>query len=319
MTRSRFHKFFVGSDVLLIPRLTPHRSSRVCLLSAALLSTEPLPVALPGNCTILAASMKSQGVAGLRVLVPRPGRISLTHGVQSIAGFAPLGWQAQAKRGLAIVVRDSRSSGFENWELLVGDCVSLLSFCLYKQIAALVMMPTFPGWTAPLHFNLLRLEEFASFSLTLIGTWVASSLLLGNYEILSTATVPTALARTSLTWLLAMPIAAAQLVLLTAAENHSLVGVEGFADVLPLAASGPGEPIVSASGVLGTMIIWRSFYTIYLDYGNFQTMAGARMDRDKAAAYFLQAVGVMAVLGVLSSAGLEFLGSVLENGGQIVI
>ena len=116
-----------------------------------------------------------------------------------------------------------------------------------------------------------------------------------------------------------MPIAAAQLVLLTAAENHSLVGVEGFADVLPLAASGPGEPIVSASGVLGTMIIWRSFYTIYLDYGNFQTMAGARMDRDKAAAYFLQAVGVMAVLGVLSSAGLEFLGSVLENGGQIVI
>lgn len=218
-----------------------------------------------------------------------------------------------------VVARDSRDFGFENWELLVGDCVSLLSFCLYKQIAALIMMPTFPGWTAPLQFNPLRLEEFASFSLTLIGTWVASSLLLGNYQTLATANVPTALTRTSLVWLLTMPTVAAQLVLVTAAESHSLVGVEGFADVLPLAATGPGEPLVSAAGVLGTMALWRSFYTIYLDYGNFRTMEGARMDREKASAYFVQAVSVMAVLGVLSSAGLQILGAALENGGEIVI
>ena len=48
-----------------------------------------------------------------------------------------------------------------------------------------------------------------------------------------------------------MPVAAAQLVLLTAAEDATLVGDEGFASALPLAASGPGEPFVTAAGVLG--------------------------------------------------------------------
>ena len=49
-----------------------------------------------------------------------------------------------------------------------------------------------------------------------------------------------------------MPVAAAQLVLLTAAEGGSLVGEADFASrVLPLAASGPGEPFVTAAGVLG--------------------------------------------------------------------
>lgn len=52
-------------------------------------------------------------------------------------------------------------------------------------------------------------------------------------------------------WLLAMPVAAAQLVLLTAAEDGALVGDEGWASALPLAASGPGEPFVTAAGVLG--------------------------------------------------------------------
>lgn len=50
-----------------------------------------------------------------------------------------------------------------------------------------------------------------------------------------------------------MPVAAAQLVLLTAAEDAALVGDEGFASALPLAASGPGEPFVTAAGVLGLM------------------------------------------------------------------
>jgi hypothetical protein len=52
-------------------------------------------------------------------------------------------------------------------------------------------------------------------------------------------------------WLVTMPVAAAQLVLLTAAEDVALVGDEGFAAALPLAASGPGEPFVTAAGVLG--------------------------------------------------------------------
>lgn len=54
-------------------------------------------------------------------------------------------------------------------------------------------------------------------------------------------------------WLISMPVAAAQLVLLTAAEDGSLVGAEGFARALPLAASGPGEPFVTAAGVLGAL------------------------------------------------------------------
>lgn len=57
--------------------------------------------------------------------------------------------------------------------------------------------------------------------------------------------------RTCRMWLISMPVAAAQLVLLTAAEDATLVGDEGFASVLPLAASGPGEPFVTAAGVLG--------------------------------------------------------------------
>ena len=75
----------------------------------------------------------------------------------------------------------------DNRELLVGDVLSLTCFCLYKQVStpvptcrgkpgahllahtqitALIMMPSFPGWLAPLNFSLLRFEEFLSFLLT---------------------------------------------------------------------------------------------------------------------------------------------------------
>lgn len=59
-----------------------------------------------------------------------------------------------------------------------------------------------------------------------------------------------------------MPVAAAQLVLVTAAEDKALVGDFGFASALPLAASGPGEPFTTAAGVLGLMAIWRCFYAV---------------------------------------------------------
>lgn len=55
-------------------------------------------------------------------------------------------------------------------------------------------------------------------------------------------------------WLISMPVAAAQLVLLTAAEDAALVGDEGWASRLPLAATGPGEPFVTAAGVLGAWL-----------------------------------------------------------------
>lgn len=52
------------------------------------------------------------------------------------------------------------------------------------------------------------------------------------------ADLPTALARVSFTWLVSQPVAAAQLVLVTAAEGQSLVGASNFASKLPLAATG---------------------------------------------------------------------------------
>lgn len=114
-----------------------------------------------------------------------------------------------------------------------------------------MLLPSFPGWLAPLHFNPLRFEEFLSLSATLIGTWVGAAMVTGGYRRDATSDLTTAVARTCRAWLASMPVAAAQLVLLTAAEGQTLVGSEGFAAVLPLAASGPGEPFVTAAGVLG--------------------------------------------------------------------
>jgi hypothetical protein len=61
-----------------------------------------------------------------------------------------------------------------------------------------------------------------------------------------------------------MPLAAAQLVLVTAAESQALVGAEGWGEVLPLAASGPGEPLGTAAALLGVMSMWRAFYVVYI-------------------------------------------------------
>lgn len=107
--------------------------------------------------------------------------------------------------------------------------------------------------------------EFASFACTLCASWFVAALLTGGYAASASRNLPTALVRTSLAWLVAMPVAASQLVLTAAAESRALVATDGFASVLPLAASGPGEPLVSAAGVLGVMAVWRCFYVTYLD------------------------------------------------------
>lgn len=52
---------------------------------------------------------------------------------------------------------------------------------------------------------------------------------------------------------------------LTFAESQALVGAEGFADALPLAASGPGEPLGTAAALLGLMAMWRSLYAVHFD------------------------------------------------------
>ncbi|GIL70212.1 hypothetical protein Vretifemale_1060 [Volvox reticuliferus] len=97
------------------------------------------------------------------------------------------------------------------------------------------------------------------------GTWVAAGLLVGAYRTSATVDLPSALRIASLTWLLAMPVAAAQLVLATAVESRALVGDVDFASAMPLAASGIGEPFVTASGVLALMTLWRCVYSLYLD------------------------------------------------------
>lgn len=42
------------------------------------------------------------------------------------------------------------------------------------QITAIIFLPNFPGWLAPLAFNPIRFLEFFSFAATLLGTWVAT-------------------------------------------------------------------------------------------------------------------------------------------------
>lgn len=159
--------------------------------------------------------------------------------------------------------------GIDNWELLVGDGIALTAFALWKQISAIVLSPDFPGWLAPITFNPLRFLELLSFLSTLTGAWVLAALLTGGYRAAATADLQAALAAVSRAWLVSMPVAAMQLVLTTAAESGALVGAEGFASRLPLAASLPGEPLGTAAGVLGVMAIWRCWYSVYLDFWRF--------------------------------------------------
>lgn len=112
---------------------------------------------------------------------------------------------------------------------------------------------------------------------------------------------------------MSMPVVAAQLILLTAAENTALVGTDGFGSFLPLAAQGPGEPLVTAAGVLGTMLIWRSYYSVYLDYINFRTMGGSRLNQEQEAVYFEQTIRALLFFGFLAFFGLK-VASGFENG-----
>lgn len=76
----------------------------------------------------------------------------------------------------------ARAANFRTNELVIGDSLACVAFCLYKQIMAIAMSPTFAGWQAPLSFNLLRFEELVGFTLTIAGTWVATSTLNGDYQ-----------------------------------------------------------------------------------------------------------------------------------------
>lgn len=223
-------------------------------------------------------------------LAPRPARALQRHG--AAGAFSS---RAQASKG-------DTGPRLDNLELLIGDVLCLVSFATYKQIGAIALSPDFPGWLAPLHLNPVRLAEFLSFSSTLTLTWVGCALILGGYAGSATADVPTALRRTCAAWLCSMPVAAAQLVLLTAAEDGALVGSAGFATALPLAASGPGEPFATAAGVLGVMCAWRAYYTTFLCISNFwedRRQQLLHLAESAAAAAVLSAAGCL-VLAALT-------------------
>lgn len=55
-------------------------------------------------------------------------------------------------------------------------------FVAQVQITAIILTPNFPGWLAPMHFNPIRFEEFLSFAITVCGTWVGASWLVGGYK-----------------------------------------------------------------------------------------------------------------------------------------
>lgn len=64
------------------------------------------------------------------------------------------------------------------------------------------------------------------------------SLLCAKLREIQCTDLRTALRKVCEVWLISMPVAACQLVLLTAAEGQTLVGSDLFASSLPLAASG---------------------------------------------------------------------------------
>ena len=66
------------------------------------------------------------------------------------------------------------------------------------------------------------------------------------------------------------PCAAMQLVLVTAMEDRSLVGTEGFASMLPLAATGEGhcynahlQARVALANALGGLLSWRKLAAVH--------------------------------------------------------
>lgn len=198
-------------------------------------------------------------------------------------------------------------------ELLIGDACCLLTFCTWKQIAAIMMLPDFPGVMAPLAFSPIRMAEFFAFTASIMGTWIGTAFLLGAYSSDSTADIQTAAQRVVATWAVAMPVAAAQLVLTTAAADGALVGVAGWAARLPLAATAAGEPLTSAAGVLGVMAIWRCFYTSYMDIWSFRTALGARPDRDRDSAVFKEALVAAGILAICFSIAVVLLNNSISE------
>ena len=47
---------------------------------------------------------------------------------------------------------------------------------------------------------------------------------------------------------------------------------------------------MTAAGVLGLMAVWRSFYTVYLDFWNVRTLNGSSVNRYQDMTLFMEAL-----------------------------
>jgi len=71
------------------------------------------------------------------------------------------------------------------------------------------------------------------------------------------------------------------------------------------AASGVGEPFVSAAGILGIMAIWRTFYTGFMDWTFFLAYDATRSNdspRDEAQAWIESVLAVSVLIILCGSA-----------------
>lgn len=78
---------------------------------------------------------------------------------------------------------------------------------------------------------------------------------------------------------------------------------------------GPGEPFATAAGVLGLMALWRSFYTVYLDFWNIRTIHGSPVDRYQDMLHFADALRSALLVSIAFCIVLQFLRSSLGEEG----
>ena len=97
------------------------------------------------------------------------------------ASFGATGVPQLRTAGRVNRVCAARAASTSNSELLAGDVLVLVVFCLYKQIMSIASQPSYEGLLAPATFNPAHFAELVSVVLIATGTWVGSSLLLGEY------------------------------------------------------------------------------------------------------------------------------------------
>ncbi|GIL47555.1 hypothetical protein Vafri_4346 [Volvox africanus] len=74
---------------------------------------------------------------------------------------------------------------------------------------------------------------------------------------------------------------------------------------MPLAASGIGEPFVTASGVLALMTLWRCVYSLYLDPFGFKGLGFRRQQFLRELYSFREALVMVTLMAGIGSVSLQ--------------